>query len=606
MRGYKSKRMPPPILSIEMADFSVDLVASSRAHVAFLRRVHAAGVSLQRPSAESVRRYRELWLPLLASRATAELALAEDLVPPLDIAWLWHTHRLAPRAYRRACIELLGASDALDAPRCAFASQSADDVDAGIAPGAAATRARWAALHEDEPFFLPAAGAARACDEREGVIAGFDVAASAERQAGFLWQVSGERFGEEAFVEEGVARYAKFLRLIAMSGRGAFVVPTYQIDLFWHTHMLASAAAYERDGAALAGGAAPDHDDSVDDRSTPETKLNASTATTRKLWADAFGEPFEVRGGMYRGEPPAEFWSREWRPESGDERRRLPGALSLLRFRLVREALGLDKNRAALGGAPPSAEGGGDGLAIAMDVAANLEPTDDNDHEVVVAVAASPRDLDIAVTFANETVWGVDLSLLATLPKFIEPTFCTPECKGQAANPRKENYVFGQPDAKDGGAAKPWGYYRIDTLNADVIVRAKLWLMIGRLKKVLAHQKGDAPPSCCGAKPKKPAHPIDETVSQIEAKIAALQVIVDKVAPYKVVKAGGKVEGAASCGGAFLSAGAAGGCGAGACGGEGGAGCGAGDYERKCQAKTFNKAMADSSPRNKKSAIPGM
>ena len=51
------------------------LVASSRAHVAFLRRVHAAGVSLQRPSAESVRRYRELWLPLLASRG---LLLAVD------------------------------------------------------------------------------------------------------------------------------------------------------------------------------------------------------------------------------------------------------------------------------------------------------------------------------------------------------------------------------------------------------------------------------------------------------------------------------------------------------------------------------------------------
>ena len=81
-----------------MADFSVDLVTLSRAHVAFLRRAHAAGVSLQRPSAESVRRYRELWLPLLAARGgAAELALAEDLVPPLDIAWLWHTHRLAPR-----------------------------------------------------------------------------------------------------------------------------------------------------------------------------------------------------------------------------------------------------------------------------------------------------------------------------------------------------------------------------------------------------------------------------------------------------------------------------------------------------------------------------
>ena len=78
--------------------FSVDLVSSARAHIDFLRRVHAAGLSQRRASAESVRRYRDLWLPLLASRGAAALAAAEDAVPPLDVAWLWHCHRLAPRA----------------------------------------------------------------------------------------------------------------------------------------------------------------------------------------------------------------------------------------------------------------------------------------------------------------------------------------------------------------------------------------------------------------------------------------------------------------------------------------------------------------------------
>jgi len=44
----------------------------------------------------------------------------------------------------------------------------------------------------------------------------------------------------------------------------SFVVPTYQVDLCWHSHILGGLAAYEADGARLTGRtSAPDHDDSV-------------------------------------------------------------------------------------------------------------------------------------------------------------------------------------------------------------------------------------------------------------------------------------------------------------------------------------------------------
>jgi hypothetical protein len=49
---------------------------------------------------EALRRY-ELFLSLLASW-DAE-AVSEPLVPPLDVVWLWHCHKLAPRHYHADC-----------------------------------------------------------------------------------------------------------------------------------------------------------------------------------------------------------------------------------------------------------------------------------------------------------------------------------------------------------------------------------------------------------------------------------------------------------------------------------------------------------------------
>jgi len=58
----------------------------------------------------------------------------------------------------------------------------------------------------------------------------------------------------------------------------------------WHSHMLGSMHGYRVDCAALTGfSSPPDHDDSVNDRSTPETKLNAQTSVTKRLWWEAYG-----------------------------------------------------------------------------------------------------------------------------------------------------------------------------------------------------------------------------------------------------------------------------------------------------------------------------
>jgi hypothetical protein len=61
------------------------------------------------PCAEAAaRRYEQIWLPLLADTAAKSEAAAGELVPPLDVAYAWLCHRLAPAAYEADCQRLFG------------------------------------------------------------------------------------------------------------------------------------------------------------------------------------------------------------------------------------------------------------------------------------------------------------------------------------------------------------------------------------------------------------------------------------------------------------------------------------------------------------------
>jgi len=139
---------------------------------------------------------------------------------------------------------------------------------------------------------------------------GFDVVKSCERQASFLWQVSGPNFYDENFLHQGVYNYIKFVKLMGNKSKPQFLVPTYQIDLIWHTHILASIAKYHEDNMKF-GGRPLEHDDSLNDRSENGV-LNSNFNATRKLWRKVYNEEYVVSGGMYRGEPPAEYFKEDW------------------------------------------------------------------------------------------------------------------------------------------------------------------------------------------------------------------------------------------------------------------------------------------------------
>jgi Glycine-rich domain-containing protein-like len=228
--------------------FSTDLVEGSKKHVDFLTTLHSLGVTLSPITTESLRRYLDLWLPLVQSVQRPRLldegaARRNDngdrtklLIPPPDVAWLWHCHRLAPSKYEAYVAGRFGvvleASPPFAVQSSSSSSSSGDScwVDAD----AQATRDLWDIRYPDRPFFLPEGPCrgsspqltSQQCCE---VLHGYDLVASTLGQATFLWQVSRPQFYDEDFLRQGVERYHKFLMLSNFAGNDGVLVPTYQV-----------------------------------------------------------------------------------------------------------------------------------------------------------------------------------------------------------------------------------------------------------------------------------------------------------------------------------------------------------------------------------------
>jgi hypothetical protein len=162
-----------------------------------LQGLHAQGITLCSPSSKSLERYADCWLPLVAS-----LDGNIKLVPPADVARLWHCHQLAPINYERY---VQGRFGKLLEPNPSSAFQ---DIHDETEEEAGRTRDFWATLYPSMPFFLSNdhKGSSPPAESPHHLLEGFDIIASAERQATFLWQASDPHFQDQDFLEEGVKR----------------------------------------------------------------------------------------------------------------------------------------------------------------------------------------------------------------------------------------------------------------------------------------------------------------------------------------------------------------------------------------------------------------
>jgi hypothetical protein len=121
----------------------------------------------------------------------------------------------------------------------------------------------------------------------------------------FCGQVARPCMHDVLFLEEAVARYKGFLHLIKRNKQKSvrrFCVPTYDIDLIWHSHQL-QPVCYNKDLVQVLGKVL-EHDDTDSDRSEGK-KLDVGFSGTTKQWEETFGRRYWRAGAMYRGNPPS-------------------------------------------------------------------------------------------------------------------------------------------------------------------------------------------------------------------------------------------------------------------------------------------------------------
>ncbi len=88
----------------------------------------------------AIRRYEKCWLPLVAENG------GQDMVPPLDVHWIWHVHMLAPCYYREDCLNIIDT-----VPDHKLLSCSCKTYKTVMKH----TRTKWAEKYKDEPFNVP-------------------------------------------------------------------------------------------------------------------------------------------------------------------------------------------------------------------------------------------------------------------------------------------------------------------------------------------------------------------------------------------------------------------------------------------------------------------
>ncbi|XP_002165926.3 uncharacterized protein LOC100207090 [Hydra vulgaris] len=227
----------------------------------------------------AVYRYENYWLPLVVK-------YSELLPAPLDIEWVWHCHILNPIAYQHDCLNLFG--KIIDHAPMYFTIEKI-----------LTSKRYWKHTYKDIPFEVDLTNSNPTLISTKSFKCSYDIVAASMRQRVFNYNSSLPHFRDPKFLQNAVKRY-KVMITIKKENSNTFIVPCYDNDLIWHSHMQ-HVLLYQSDMMHMLGSIL-DHDDSTSDRS-PNSELSTSSAATKKLWKK-YNQKFGVSGAMYRGEPP--------------------------------------------------------------------------------------------------------------------------------------------------------------------------------------------------------------------------------------------------------------------------------------------------------------
>ncbi|CAL4982992.1 unnamed protein product [Urochloa decumbens] len=273
-----------------------DLVAAALRQLEFLAAVDRRRWLYEGPLLDrAIRRYKSCWLPLLAKHTQAPV-VDGPLVVPLDCEWIWHCHRLNPVQYIRDCKKLY--ARILNNDNVESSTRTKSKIE---------SEKVWNELYPEEPFELEYTSSETTMDVDAGATEGisYDLVSAVKRQSSFYYQVGTPTMHDKRFLVEALARYKGFLYLIKMNqekGLQRFRVPTYDVDLMWHTHQL-HPVTYCKDMLKLLGKVL-EHDDTDADRSEGK-KLDVGFTETTEQFESTFGVRYWKAGCMYRGNMPS-------------------------------------------------------------------------------------------------------------------------------------------------------------------------------------------------------------------------------------------------------------------------------------------------------------
>ncbi|KAI0566995.1 Glycine-rich domain containing protein [Gracilaria domingensis] len=352
------------------------------------------GPALQR----SIWRYEALWLPLLAaisnppSRddenpikprwAQSNFALKVDeiraknfakgglwlnrdsVVPPLDIAWVWHCHRLNPHAYAEDLARFARDEDAntiayMRQQACSTAIDTAFKFSDGEDSQSRPTRRLWEIIYPYEAYMpkylLNHTYAEEEHRKRQHItsytneinrstfrsVLQHDLARAALIQKSFVYQIVDnddpekcEYYETNGYLMRAFQRYLMFI--VLHKSANELLVPMKDINVIWHMH-ISCTMEYENDCNALIGYVVKHDSIAVEDtrrkeveEMEEETLANGeartnledseldeirerrqrgiSIARTKRLWEKVYGSKprYDIPDTRYRGVPNGE------------------------------------------------------------------------------------------------------------------------------------------------------------------------------------------------------------------------------------------------------------------------------------------------------------
>ncbi|KAG6588570.1 Glycine-rich domain-containing protein 1, partial [Cucurbita argyrosperma subsp. sororia] len=254
----------------------VDIISAVRRNLAFLRTVlHSHWLHSEPTLTQAIRRYEELWMPLISDLTVAG-ASPPMILPPLDVEWVWFCHTLNPVRYKHYCesrfSKLIGKPSIFDEENEEYAYMRCQEI--------------WVKRYTTQSFENEEESSFRDDITVENQELLEEVMRQRHLYSNFLEPYQ----SEIVYLIAARQRYMGFLYMLQrFSDECSSFVPSSDILLMWLTHQ-SYPTVYAEDVKEMQGELAKvvRFGETVKPKELEETK---------KLWHKTFGQSYEKAGG---------------------------------------------------------------------------------------------------------------------------------------------------------------------------------------------------------------------------------------------------------------------------------------------------------------------